>query len=106
MDLSIHKDIVIEDDSFEVHEEDIWDFIEYISFGCVRTVPTGLTKTIRYQLSSMHAIEGCMEIIFALNLDTVAEESLKTLSFCPTGMANHLCHLTSLKELLKQILIG
>ena len=92
MDLSIHKDIVIEDDSFKMHEEYIWYFIQNVSFSCVRTVSTGLAQAVRYQLSSMHAVKSSMKIVLPFNLHTVAEECLKTLSLGSTGVTDHLSY--------------
>ena len=58
MYLSVHKDIVIEDNSFKVNEENIWDLAKYVSLGCIRTVSTALTEAIRDEFPSMHTVKS------------------------------------------------
>lgn len=35
MNLGVHKDIIIEDNSFEMDEKDVRNFIQNISFGSI-----------------------------------------------------------------------
>ena len=53
----VHKHIIVENDSLQVNEKDIGNYIEDVSFGGVCASVAGLTKAVTYQLTSMHALE-------------------------------------------------
>ena len=46
VDLGVHEDIVVEDDSFEVDEEERRDGVNDTSLGCVRFSTAGLAHAI------------------------------------------------------------
>ena len=76
MDLGIDEEVVIEDDTFEVDEEDVGYLFQNISLGGVGAGPAGLAETVRNELSCMHAVQCGSKVIFSLDLHAVAEKCL------------------------------
>lgn len=80
-----------------MNKKDIRNFIKYISFSSIWSSLASFAQAITYELTSMHALESSVKIVFALNLDTVSEKLLDSLPFSSAVMANHLSNLVSLE---------
>lgn len=101
VDLGIDEEIIVENDTFEVDEENIGHLFQNVSLGRVGTGPAGLAEAVRDELPRMHAVQCGLKVIFSLDFHTIAEKCLKPLSFGPAGMTNHLRHLRPLEQLLE-----
>ena len=58
MDFIVHKDVIVEDYSFQVNKEYIRYFIQNTTLSGIRLLLTVLTETVRNQLASMRALES------------------------------------------------
>ena len=58
MDFIVHKDVIVEDNSFQVNKEYIRYFIQNTTLSGIRLLLTVLTETVRNQLASMRALES------------------------------------------------
>jgi hypothetical protein len=106
MDFSIYEQVVVEDDSFEVHEEDIRYYVKHVPLGCIGPIAAGFTQTIADEFSRVHSFECGVQIVLAFDLHAVGKELLLSLSLGSAGVADHLCDLIALEDLLQQTLIG
>jgi hypothetical protein len=43
---SVHKHVIVENDSLEVHEEDVRYLVQYVTLSGVRPFSTTLAKTV------------------------------------------------------------
>lgn len=104
MNLCVHEHIVVEDDSFERNEEQVGYGVDNRSFGGVSALSAILAQAVRYDLSSVHSLQGCVQVVLSLDVDTVGEEGFLSLTFLSACRADHLCSLGSLEDFFKQVL--
>lgn len=104
MNLCVHEHIVVEDDSFERNEEQVGYGVDNRSFGGVSALSAILAQAVRYDLSSVHSLQGCIQVVLSLDVDTVGEESFLSLTFLSACRADHLRGLGALEDFFKQVL--